>query len=141
MAFLIDTNLVSELRKRHNANPSVLAWQKHVRAIDQWISVISLMEIRIGVLKAETSDAAFAQKLDLWYHRRLLPAYRGRILPVDLKVAEMRSTLSPHRTLPHSDALIAATAKHHRLTIATRNTKDFEGLGIDLINPWEFGSV
>jgi predicted nucleic acid-binding protein len=140
MAFLLDTNVLSELRRRSAAVP-VVAWQTSHKLSEFQVSVITLMEIRNGTEKVRATDPAFAEKLDSWYHERLLPAYKGRILPVDLKVAEMRSTLSPDRRLPDSDALIAATAKHHRLTIATRNTKDFEGFGIDLINPWEFGSV
>ena len=140
MAFLLDTNVLSELRRRSAAVP-VVAWQASHKLSEYHVSVISLMEIRNGIEKVREKDPSFAKELDGWYHERLLPAYSGRILPVDLKVAEMRSTLSPHRTLPHSDALIAATAKHHALTIATRNTKDFEGFGIDSINPWEFGSI
>jgi predicted nucleic acid-binding protein len=140
MAFLLDTNVLSELRRRSAAVP-VVAWQTSHKLSEFYVSVISLMEIRNGTEKVRAKDPVFAEKLDSWYHERLLPAYRRRILQVDLKVAETRSTLSPHRTLPHSDALIAATAKHHRLTIVTRNTKDFEGLGIDLTNPWEFGPV
>lgn len=95
------------------------------------------MEIRLGVQKALNSDPNFAKLLHEWYQSQLLPSYEGRILNVDLDVAEIRANFPIKRTLPYSDALIGATAKHHNLTLVTRNTKDFEDFGIHLINPWE----
>lgn len=139
MPFLLDTNVVSEIRRR-SAAPQVVEWQQTHRLSEYWVSVISLMEIRNGTEKVRSQDPSFAAELDTWYADRLLPAYEGRILPVTLPVCEVRATLTQKRTLPPLDALIAATAKYHKLTIATRNIKDFEGLGIDLINPWEFNS-
>lgn len=140
MAFLLDTNVLSELRRR-SAAPPVVAWQKSFKLSEYHISVISLMEIRRGAEKVREKDSAFAVKLDEWYAHRLLPAYNGRILPITLPICEILACFPQKPTRPELDALIAATAKLHKLTIATRNTQDFEGLGIDLINPWEFGSV
>lgn len=137
MSFLLDTNVISEVRRR-SAAPQVVAWQKSHPLSDYNVSVISLMEIRNGTESVRTKDAAFAERLDNWYVHRLLPTYHGRILPVTLRICEVRATLPQNRTLPPLDAILAATAKYHRLTIATRNTKDFEGLGIELVNPWEF---
>lgn len=137
MFFLLDTNVLSELRRR-SAAPQVVQWQKSYKLSDFYVSVISLMEIRNGTERVRSKDAVFAGKLDAWYAKRLLPAYEGRILPVTLRVCEIRATFPQDRTLPPLDALLAASAKYHRLTIATRNTKDFEGLGVKLVNPWEF---
>lgn len=137
MGFLLDTNVVSELRKAHKADRNVRFWQSQHEAISQWISVISLMETKIGIVRAQSKDAEFAEVLSDWYHHTLLPAYSGRIIDVSLEIAEQRAEFESVRTVPYSDALLAATAKIRGLTIATRNTKDFEGLGIDLINPWK----
>jgi len=136
MPYLIDTNVLSEVRKR-SANRAVLRWQKDHNLSEFWVSVISLMEIRNGTEQIRLKDALFAEELDRWYQDRLLASYENRILPVTLPVCEIRATFPRDRTLPQLDALLAATAKHHKLTVVTRHTKDFEGLGLDLINPWE----
>jgi predicted nucleic acid-binding protein len=125
-------------RGRRSAAPQVVEWQKSNPVSAYTVSVVSLMEIRNGTERVRTKDTAFAEKLDNWYTNRLLPAYHGRILPVTLRICEVSATFPQNRTLPPLDAILAATAKYHRLTIATRNTKDFEGLGIELVNPWEF---
>jgi len=137
MAYLLDTNVVSELRKRGRANANVKRWQSGQPSWDQWISVISLMEVRIGVVRALKSDPPFARILDEWYRSQLVPAYSGRTLPVDLITAEKRADFEKRRTLSYSDALIAATAATKGLVVATRNISDFEGLGLELVNPWE----
>lgn len=137
MEFLLDTNVVSEFRKAHNANENTRQWQSCYSASQLWLSVISLMEIKIGIVRAERKDYPFSQVLSKWYDDSLLPAYHGRILEVSLEVAEIRASFESQRTLPYSDALIAATAKLHDLTLVTRNIKDFQGLGIELANPWE----
>jgi predicted nucleic acid-binding protein len=135
MAFLIDTNVLSEIRKK-SADPSVLQWQSQHDLVDCWVSVLTLMEIKTGIARIRNTDASFADKLDAWYRGEVLKAYAGRILPVTLPVCEVRATLSCERTLPALDALIAATAKHFKLKMVTRNIKDFEHFGIELINPW-----
>lgn len=137
MSFLLDTNVISEVRRR-SAAPQVVEWQKSNPVSAYTVSVVSLMEIRNGAERVRTKDIAFAEKLENWYTNRLLPTYHGRILPVTLRICEVRATFPQNRMLPPLDAILAATAKYHRLTIATRNTKDFEGLGIKLVNPWEF---
>lgn len=137
MSFLLDTNVISEVRRRAAA-PQVVGWQKSHPVSDYHVSVISLMEIRNGTERVRAKDTAFAEKLDNWYANRLLPTYHKRILAVTLRICEVRATFPLDRPLPPLDAILAATAKYHRLTIATRNTKNFEGLGINLVNPWEF---
>jgi predicted nucleic acid-binding protein len=137
VAYLIDTNVVSEFRKNQNADRSVLAWQALADAADCWISVISLMEIQIGVRLALRKDPVFAEILDDWYRKKLKPSYGNRVIDVNVGIVEVRAEFAVGRTLPYSDALIAATAKYHGLTLVTRNTKDYQDFSIKLINPWE----
>ena len=137
MAFLLDTNVLSELRKAHRANANVCSWQAKHPVSKQWVSVISLMEVKIGIVRAWSQDKNFARVLDEWYRKRLVPAFAGRTLAVDLKTAEKRAGYEKQRTIAYSDALIAATAAVHDMTIVTRNTADFADLGIKLVNPWE----
>jgi predicted nucleic acid-binding protein len=137
MAYLLDTNVVSELRRK-SANEHVVEWQKSCELSELWISVLSMLEIRNGTERVRRSDSAFAQKLDSWYQNVLLMVYSGRILPVSLGICETRAALPADRTLPFTDGLIGATAKQHGLTLVTRNIKDFEGMGIELLNPWDY---
>ena len=135
MSCLLDTNVLSEIRRK-SADAHVVAWQAEQCLGACWLSVLTLMEIRNGTERVRKADPTFAQKLDVWY-KELLSVYEGRILSVTLPVCETRSGFSTDRTLAAIDALIGATAKQHGLTLVTRNVKDFEGLGIELINPWE----
>ena len=137
MAFLLDTNVLSELRKGHNIDPKVETWQRLCATSDQWISVISLIEVQIGVRRALRHDPVFAKVLDDWYQSTLLAAYQNRTLRVDVQIVEKRAEYESLRSLNYSDALIAATAHVNHMALVTRNTKDFHDLGIDLINPWE----
>ncbi len=134
--FLLDTVLVSELRKGAKADASVIAWQEGIAAIPVYLSVITLLEIRIGVRRVQGRDPDFAARLEAWYEGRLLPRFRDHLLSVDQAVAETAAELSAGRTLSPHDALIAATAKVHHLTLATRNVSDFGDTGISMVNPW-----
>lgn len=136
MAYLVDTNVISEIRKR-SADPQVLAWQAKQDIVECWVSVLSFAEILNGTERIRRTDVNFARILDTWYQNILLDLYQGRILPVTLEICHIRAKFTSERTLPFADALIAATAKRHGLTLVTRNTKDFQDLGIKLINPWE----
>jgi len=140
MGYLVDTNVLSELRKGTHADTLVQQWQSGRRSSDLWLSVLTLMEIKNGIEQVRRKDSLFADKLDRWYAEHLLSEFSGRILEVNLPICELRASFPSERTLPNLDALIAATAKYHGLTIVTRNTKDFEGLGIELLNPWEAAS-
>lgn len=136
--FLLDTNVVSELRKGKagRADPRVLAWAGSVPASRLYLSVISVLELETGVLRVERRDAAQGALLRTWLADHVLPAFAGRILQIDTAVAQRCARL--HVPDPHADrdALIAATALVHGMTVATRNTTDFQSTGAQVFNPW-----
>lgn len=137
--FLLDTNVVSELRKAGTgkANPQVVAWAERIHARHLFLSVVTLQEIEIGILQMERRDPAQASTLRDWFDRQVLPAFEGRVLPIDAAIALRSARLhvpSPH---PVRDGFIAATALVHGLTVVTRNVADFTSTGVALINPWQ----
>ena len=136
--FLLDTNVVSELRRAKKCDPSVAAWQKSQLVESCYLSVISLMEIRLGIELARRRDAVGAKALARWYEGQVKTGFAGRILGVDGSVAEECAALHATRTRPFRDALILATARVHRLTVVTRNEVDFVDAGTPLLNPWNF---
>lgn len=138
MSFLLDTNVVSELRKKSRCHPSVAAWQDAIQGEQIFISAISMMEIKAGVIAARRKNPEFSNILNQWYEMQVKPAFHKRVIPVDLAVSECCSVFLSQRTRPLADALIAATAHVHSLTLATRNVADFSDMEIDLINPWEW---
>lgn len=135
MSYLIDTNVMSELRKRQ-ANANLVAWMQARPRESLYLSVLSLGEIRKGI--EGVADAAFRQTLTDWLEVDLPKYFLGRLLGVDAQIADRwgRLQASAGRTLPVVDAMLAATALQHDLTLVTRNVKDFEGLGVPLVNPW-----
>lgn len=137
---LLDTVLVSELRKGARAEPAVIAWQATVATVPAYLSVITLLEIRVGLGRVAKRDPAFAARLETWYRERLLTRFRNHLLDIDQAVAEAAAALAGGRTLPPHDALLAATALVHGLTFATRNVADFVGTGILVVNPWSTAS-
>ena len=136
--FLLDTNVVSELRRAKKCDPSVAAWQASQLVESCYLSVISLMEIRLGIELAKRRDAVGANVLARWYEGQVKIGFAGRILGVDESVAEECAALHAKRTRPFRDALILATAKVHRLTVVTRNEVDFADEGTAALNPWNF---
>lgn len=136
MSYLIDTNVMSELRKRQ-ANANLVAWMQARPRESLYLSVLSLGEIRKGI--EGVADAAFRQTLTDWLEVDLPKYFLGRLLGVDAQIADRwgRLQASAGRTLPVVDAMLAATALQHDLTLVTRNVKDFEGLGVPLDNPWQ----
>lgn len=136
--FLLDTVVISELRKGAKAEPAVIAWQASIADTPVYLSVVTLLEIRTGLRQVQNRDPGFAARLETWYKDRLLPRFRDRLLPVDRPIAEATAELGTGRTLPPHDALIAATAKVHGLTLVTRNVADFADTGVALVNPWLF---
>ena len=138
--FLLDTNVISELRKvgSGRANASVALWADSVDAADLYISVITVQELEIGVVLALRRDAQQGAVLRNWMDRHVLPAFENRILPVDLAVAQRSAQLNVPDPRPVREGLIAATALVHAMTVVTRNVADFQPCGVSLINPWDW---
>lgn len=136
MSFLIDTNVVSEIRKGSRADKAVMRWLREVGDEDLHLSVLVIGELRQGVERLRTRDVSSAGRLDRWL-RRLAEGYAGRILIVDEEVAELWGRLNVPDPLPAVDGLLAATALVHDLTLVTRNTRDIDRTGARLLNPFE----
>ncbi len=136
--FLLDTNVVSELRKAGDgkADTNVVAWLSSVDAATLYISAITLMEIEVGVLRIERRDTAQGARLRVWMAHRIVPEFLDRSLPVDATVGLRCASLHVPDPRSERDALIAATALVHGMTVVTRNFSDFEATGVLLLNPW-----
>jgi len=139
--YLLDTNVLSELRRRSRADPRVLAWAAAIPEASAFISVISLFEIERGILLAQRRDPNQAAHLRRWLEMRVMEEFEGRVLPIDSAVALRCAALHVPDPRPAHDALIAATALVHGMTVVTRNTGDFEATGVKLVNPWNGGSA
>lgn len=136
MSFLIDTNIVSEIRKGSRCDPAVAAWWASVAEDDLRVSVLVLGEIRKGVELARRRDPQQALSLETWLND-LVSDFGDRILPVDAAVAEEWGRMAAVRPVPAIDALLAATAKTNGLTLVTRNAADVAGLDVEVLNPFE----
>ena len=136
MSFLIDTNIVSEIRKGSRCDPAVAAWWAGVAEDDLRVSVLVLGEIRKGVELARRRDPQQALSLETWLND-LVSDFGDRILPVDAAVAEEWGRMAAVRPVPAIDALLAATAKTNGLTLVTRNAADVAGLDVEALNPFE----
>ncbi len=136
--YLLDTNVVSELRKVRagKADGLVASWAERVDAADLFLSVITIRELEIGVLLAERRDPSQGGILRSWLSNHVLPAFAGRILAVDTAVAQRSARLHVPDPRPVRDALIAATALVHGMTVVTRNVDDFAPTGVPILNPW-----
>ena len=136
--YLLDTNVVSELRKVRTgkADARVTAWAQVTPASEMFLSAISVLELELGLLLVERRDRAQAALLRVWLDQHVLPAFDGRILPVDTAVARHCAKLHVPDPRAERDALIAATALVHGLTVVTRNVSDFEATNVGLLNPW-----
>jgi toxin FitB len=134
--YILDTNVVSELRKAKKADQNVTKWAQPLPSATLYISVISLLELEIGTLLMERRDKEQGAILRAWMNRHVLPTFSGRILAIDTTVAQRCAALHVPNPRSDRDALIAATALVHGLTVATRNVADFEGMGVDVLNPW-----
>jgi len=139
--FLLDTNVVSELRRTRGggADLNVVAWAEGLPAGLLFVSAVSVFELELGVLLAERRDGVQNAALRAWLDRQVIPAFAGRILPIDLAVARRAAALHVPDPCPERDALIAATALVHGLKVATRNVGDFERTGVAVVNPWVAG--
>jgi hypothetical protein len=140
--FLLDTNVVSELRRARAglADANVCAWAAALAPASAFISVMTVLELELGVLRIARRDMAQGATMRLWFEKAVLNAFAGRILTVGLGEVRRCAPLHVPNPRPYYDALIAATALSHGLALATRNVRDFEGLGVRLMNPWEHGA-
>jgi predicted nucleic acid-binding protein len=134
--YLLDTNVISELRKAARADAFVRTWAEKTSANSFWLSAITVLELEIGVLRVERRDATQGALLRQWLENWVLVRFGERILGVDLEIARRGAQLHVPDPRPERDALIAATALTHGLTVVTRNTADFEPMGVALLNPW-----
>ncbi len=136
---LLDTNVVSELRKIRlgKADPHVVRWSETLDTAALFISAITVHELEIGVRLAERRHPPAGAVFREWLETRVLPVFDGRILPVDAAVARRAAELHVPDPQPINDAFIAATALVHGLTVATRNLADFAPIGVKLLNPWD----
>ena len=132
---LVDTNVLSELRKGRRADVNVTRWYQGVDDAELYLSVLVLGEVRCGVERVRRRDGPAAIALERWLDR-LVTRYSTQILPVDESVADAWGRLDAHHTLPAIDGLLAATALAHDLTLATRNTKDVARAGARVVNPF-----
>ena len=137
--YLLDTNVISELRKSKagKADKNVIAWAATVPVVSLFLSAITILEIETGVLLIERRDKAQGHILRLWLESHVLPAFAGRILSVDTIVAQRCARLHVPVNRAERDSLIAATALVHGMTVVTRNTVDFYPTGVNVLNPWE----
>ncbi|MFA7264248.1 MAG: type II toxin-antitoxin system VapC family toxin [Caulobacter sp.] len=136
--FLLDTNVVSELRKAGSgkADPDVAEWASIRSGVDLFLSAITLLELERGVLGMERRDPIQGAQFRRWLDHQVLPTFAGRVLPVDETVARRAAALHVPDPRPDRDALIAATALVHGMTVVTRNIGDFAPTGVSLLNPW-----
>lgn len=137
--FLLDTNVVSELRKIRlgRADKNVAQWADSVDAVDLYVSAITVQELEMGVLLVERRDPPQGAVFRAWFESHVLPAFAGRILPVDTAVAQRSAALHVPNPRPAMDSLIAATALVHGITLVTRNVADFQSSGVTILNPWD----
>jgi predicted nucleic acid-binding protein len=135
--FLLDTNVVSELRRPRRTNPNVAKWADSVSPSDLFLSSISILELGTGALLLARRDGGHGALIRQWIEERVLTAFAERILAVDTVVARRCALLHIPDPRPYRDSLIAATALVHRLIVVTRNRADFEPMGVAVLNPWE----
>jgi len=136
---LLDTNVISELRKISigRADRNVTRWASRVDPGDLYISVITVHELEVGILRIERRDPRAGAALRVWLEERVLPMFAGRILAVNTAIALVAARLQVPNPHPVQDGLIAATAMVHGMTVVTRNVADFESTGVPLLNPWK----
>ena len=135
MSYLLDTNIISETI-RSNPNKALISWLDKIPGEALFVSVLSLGEIRKGI--EALSDRRRREKLRIWLEHDLPAWFEGRVLPVDLAVADRwgRLLADARRPVPTIDSLLAATALHHELRLVTRNSGDFVYPGLEVINPF-----
>ena len=136
--FLLDTNVVSELRRTavDGANQHLMAWASGVDAGSLYLSSISILELEIGVQRLERRDKRQGKVLRSWLSDKVMRAFHGRILPFDQASAVICARYHVPNPRPDRDSFIAAIAENNNMTVVTRNARDFEPLGVPVLNPW-----
>jgi toxin FitB len=135
--YLLDTNVVSELRKAKKADRCVRIWAQAIPAVSLYLCVISILELETGILLIERRDRKQGAVLRAWMDGHVLPAFDGRILAIDTVVAQRCAALHVPSPRSDRDALIAATALVHGMAVVTRNVDHFQPAGVAVINPWQ----
>ena len=137
--YLLDTNVISELRKAKTgkANKKVTQWADGLSPGSMFLSAVTILELETGVLQIERRDPDQGLLLRTWLEKQVLPTFSGRILAVDTVVARRCAMLHVPDPRSDRDALIAATALCHSMAVVTRNVSDFEPTGVKVINPWK----
>jgi predicted nucleic acid-binding protein len=140
MMYLLDTNVVSESRKvkAGKGDPRVKAWTDDIDVGFMFLSTITILELELGTLLMERRDRKQGALLRSWLENQILPAFASRVLAVDIPIAQRAAALQVPNPRPYRDALIAATALVHRMTLVTRDIRDVESTGVTLLNPWDY---
>jgi toxin FitB len=136
VSYLIDTNIISEVRKGSRCDPNVAAWYGSIKDSELYLSVLVLGEVRKGIELARPRDPAKAEALETWL-TAVEAAFGERILPVDRQIADEWGRMGAARPVSTTDGLLAATAKVHRMTLVTRNAADVAGLGVKVLDPFQ----
>ena len=138
MKYLLDTNVVSELRKVGDgkADPNVTTWISAQDSRDLYISAITVLELERGILSIQRRDVAQGSRLRAWMDDRVRPEFAERIISIDDAIATRCAHLHIPDRRNEADAIIAATALVHGLVVVTRNIQDFQGTGVVLVDPW-----
>jgi predicted nucleic acid-binding protein len=139
LIYLLDTNVISELRepRARRPDPSVLRWFRGVSPASFYLSVVTVMELELGILQLKRRDPARAAVLRAWLNDHVLIVFAGRILPVDIEIAQRAAALHSPTRIAELDEFIAATAFVHQMTVVTRNISHFAPTGVSTLNPWE----
>jgi predicted nucleic acid-binding protein len=135
--YVLDTDVVSELRRPERVDPQVAAWAARTPLVLHFISSVTLYELELGILLMERRDRTQGAVLRAWMDRQVLPRFEGRILSIDTEVARRAAALHVPDPRPERDAFIAATALVHGMKVVTRNAQDYGPTGVELLNPWE----
>ena len=135
--YILDTNVVSELRKGKKADRNVRDWAQMLPAASLYLSVVSILELEMGILLVERRDPKQGGILRAWMDGHVLPSFSGRILAIDTVVAQRCAALHVPNPRSDRDALIAATALVHSMTVVSRNVTHFQPTGVAVVNPWQ----
>jgi predicted nucleic acid-binding protein len=134
--YLVDTNVISEVRKSSRANRQVQDWWNSVQASSVYLHVLTIGEIQRGILQLQKTDRKQAKFLSAWLYG-LSRLFSNRLVTLDLAAALVWAEIQLNRTLPHVDSVIAASAIRHDMTLVTRNVRDVRGTGVRCFNPFE----